>query len=269
MPNQNNKMIASTAIIKEGAKIAENVEIGDFCVIGENVQIGEGSKIYNNVTILGDTKIGKNNTIFPYAVLGTIPQDLKYEGEKVELIVGDNNIIREHCMINPGTKGGINKTIIGSETLLMAYVHIAHDCIVGNHCILANNATLGGHVEIGDYVNIGGMTPIHQFVHIGDGVMVAGGSVLTQDIPPFCMAEGNRAVIRGLNRHRMRKLFSHEDIDFISRLYKKLFSSSAPIREIARNEINENPQNEYVLKICNFILQSQRGIPIRKGVIDE
>ncbi|PAF49469.1 acyl-[acyl-carrier-protein]--UDP-N-acetylglucosamine O-acyltransferase [Helicobacter sp. 12S02232-10] len=265
----NQKKIASTAIIKEGAKIAQNVEIGDFCVIGENVIIEEGSKLYNNVTILGNTKIGKNNTIFPYAVLGTIPQDLKYEGEEVELIIGDNNLIREHCMINPGTKGGISKTIIGNQNLLMAFVHIAHDCIIGNHCILANNATLGGHILMGDYVNIGGMTPIHQFVRIGDGAMIAGGSALTQDIPPFCMAEGNRAVIRGLNRHRMRKLFSHEDIDLINQLYKRLFAGTAPLRELAQNEIQKNPNNEYTLKICNFILQSERGIPIKKGGLDD
>ncbi|PAF53773.1 acyl-[acyl-carrier-protein]--UDP-N-acetylglucosamine O-acyltransferase [Helicobacter sp. 13S00482-2] len=269
MAIEHKKVIAPTAIIKEGAKIAENVEIGDFCVIGENVEIGEGSKLYNNVTILGNTKIGRNNTIFPYAVLGTIPQDLKYDGEEVELIIGDKNLIREHCMINPGTKGGGSKTIIGNENLLMAFVHIAHDCIIKNHCILANNATLGGHVEMGDYVNIGGMTPVHQFVHIGDGSMIAGGSVLTQDIPPFCMAEGNRAIIRGLNKHRMRKLFSHEDIDFISKLYKRIFSCSAPMRELVQNELEQNPQNEYVLRICNFILQSQRGIPIKKGVLDE
>ncbi|MDO7252506.1 acyl-ACP--UDP-N-acetylglucosamine O-acyltransferase [Helicobacter cappadocius] len=269
MANPDKKMIAATAIIKEGAKIGENVEIGDFCVIGENVEIGDGSKLYNNVTIIGNTKLGQNNTIFPYAVLGTIPQDLKYDGEEVELIIGDKNLIREHCMINPGTKGGLSKTIIGNENLLMAFVHVAHDCIIKNHCILANNATLGGHVEMGDYVNIGGMTPVHQFVHIGDGAMIAGGSALTQDIPPFCMAEGNRAVIRGLNKHRMRKLFSREDIDFISKLYKRIFSGSAPMRELVQKELDENPQNQYVSKICNFILQSQRGIPIKKGVLDE
>ncbi|PAF47760.1 acyl-[acyl-carrier-protein]--UDP-N-acetylglucosamine O-acyltransferase [Helicobacter sp. 12S02634-8] len=263
------QLIADTAIIKKGAKIGADVEIGDFCVIGENVEIKAGSKLYNNVTILGDTQIGHNNTIFPYAVLGTMPQDLKYSGEKVELIIGDNNLIREHCMINPGTKGGIGKTLIGDHNLLMAYVHVAHDCIIGNHCILANNATLGGHVVMGDHINIGGMTPIHQFVKIGDGAMIAGGSALTQDIPPFCMAEGNRALIRGLNKHRMRKLLSHQDIDFISQLYKRLFSGTAPIREIARDEIQKDPNNPYTLKICNFILQSERGIPIKKGSLDD
>lgn len=261
--------IASTAVIKDGAKIAEDVEIGEFCIIGEEVQIQSGCKLYNNVTILGDTKIGCNTTIFPYTVLGTIPQDLKYAGEKVELIIGENNLIREHCMFNPGTQGGGGKTIIGNDNLFMAFTHVAHDCVVGNRCILANNATLGGHVQLGNYVNIGGLSAIHQFVEVGDGVMIAAGSLLTQDAPPYCMLEGNRAIIRGLNRHRMRLLFSRDEVDFISGIYRQLFSDNAPITEIARKEILQNPDNEFVKKICNFILQSQRGIPIRKkGSLD-
>ena len=258
--------IAKSAVIENGAKIGKNVEIGEFCVIGNDVSIGDHTKLYNNVTILGHTTIGQSNTIFPYAVLGTIPQDLKYNGEKVELIIGDFNTIREHCMFNPGTKGGIEKTIIGNQNLFMAFVHIAHDCIIGNHCILANNATLGGHIEIGDYVNIGGMTPVHQFVKVGDGAMIAGASALSQDIPPFCMAEGNRAVIRGLNKHRMRKLFSHEEIDAISSFYRKLFHSDAPLRQIAQEELDSQPALESIEKICYFILESQRGIPIRKDI---
>lgn len=264
MSGQN--QIACTAVIREGARIAEDVQIGEFCVIGEEVEIQSGCKLYNNVTILGDTKIGYNTTIFPYAVLGTIPQDLKYAGEKVKLIIGKNNLIREHCMFNPGTQGGGCETIIGDNNLFMAFVHVAHDCMVGNHCILANNATLGGHVRLGDYINIGGFSAVHQFVQVGDGSMIAAGSILTQDAPPYCMLEGNRAIIRGLNRHRMRLLFSHEEIDFINGLYKRLFSETAPITRIAQEEFLKNPSNEFVNKICNFILQSQRGIPIRKEV---
>lgn len=264
--------IARTAVIAKGAQIADGVDIGDFCVIGEGVRIGEGCKLYNGVTILGDTTLGKNNVVFPYAVLGTIPQDLKYSGEKVELIIGDNNIIREHCMFNPGTEGGIGKTIIGNENLFMAFVHIAHDCVVGNHCILANNATLGGHIEIGDYVNIGGMTPVHQFVKIGDGAMIAGASALSQDVPPFCMAEGNRAVIRGLNKHRMRKLFDSKEIDEISHFYKELFSATS-MRGFAQDMLDRYEsksedsatKRESIRKICEFVLASQRGIPLRKS----
>lgn len=256
--------IAKTAVVCEGAEIGENVEIGDFCYIGENVIIGEGSVVYDRATIRGYTTLGKNNTIFTGAAVGVPPQDLKFAGEKTELIIGDNNLIREFTTLNPGTQGGGGRTIIGNGNLLMAYVHIAHDCIIGNHCILANNATLGGHVELGDYVNIGGLTPVHQFCKIGDGAMIAGGSVLTQDAPPFCMLEGNRAVIRGLNRHRLRLLFQGSEIDEISALYKRLFSRSAPLKELAQKELDGNPSKN-IAKICNFILNATRGIPLKKG----
>lgn len=261
--------IAKTAVIADGAILGKDVEIGNFCVIGNGVKIGDGTKLYNNVTILGNTTIGRNNTIFPYAVLGTIPQDLKYHGEDVELIIGDNNLIREHCMFNPGTEGGGGKTVLGSDNLFMAYVHMAHDCIVGNHCIFANNATLGGHVVVGDYVNFGGLSAAHQFVKVGDGAMVAAGSLLTQDAPPYSIVEGSRAIFRGLNRHRMRKLFQREEIDFISGLYKRLLSGKDLITAIAREELQNNPNNPHVQKICNFILDSQRGIPVRQGAKSE
>ena len=260
-------IIAPSAIVEEGATIGENVEIGNYCVIGKNVKIGDNTKIYNHVTILGNTTLGKNNEIYPNATLGTNPQDLKYHGEPNELIFGDNNKIREFTMINPGTEGGGSKTIIGSNNLLMAYVHVAHDCIIGNNCILANGATLGGHIIMGDYINIGGLTPIHQFVKIGDYAMIAGASALSQDIPPFCMAEGNRAVIRGLNLHRLRKNFEHHQVDKIHNAYKRLFLGNRPIREIAQEILDETPTDENVMKMCNFILQSTRGIPfIRKSL---
>ena len=256
--------IAKTAIISKEAKIGKNVEIGDFCVIGDDVVIGDNTKLYNNVTLLGETIIGANNVIFPYAVLGTQPQDLKYAGEKTSLIIGDNNIIREHCMFNPGTAGGIQKTIIGNNNLFMAFVHIAHDCVVGNNCIFANNATLGGHVEVADYVNIGGMTPVHQFCKIGEGAMVAGASALTQDLPPFCMAEGNRAVVRGLNKHRMRKILESKEIDAVSSVYRKIFSAKISLQKLALEILDSKPEFEAVRKVCEFILKSERGIPIRK-----
>ena len=145
--------IAKTAIIAEGAKIGENVEIGEYCIIGENVEIGEGSKVAHHACIEGYTKIGKNNKIFSYAAVGIPPQDLKFAGEKTELIIGDNNLIREFTTLNPGTEGGGGVTKIGNGNLLMAYVHVAHDCIIGNSCILANGATLAGHIELGNDTN--------------------------------------------------------------------------------------------------------------------
>lgn len=261
--------IAKTAVIAEGALIGENVEIGDFCVIGENVEIGEGSIVYNYATITGYTKIGKHNKIFTGAAVGVPPQDLKYSGEKSKLIIGDYNLIREFTTLNPGTEGGGGKTIIGNHNLLMAYVHVAHDCLIGNHCILANNATLAGHIEMGDYVNIGGLTPVHQFVKIGDGAMIAGASALSQDAPPYCMLEGNRAVIRGLNKHRMRKLFDSALIDEISSLYRRLFSRTAPLKDLAKEELERCAHQPTLAKICQFILDSTRGIPLKKGKISE
>lgn len=261
------KNIAPTAIIEEGAKIADDVEIGHFCFIGAKVQIGEGTKLHNNVTIVGKTTLEKRNVVFPGAVLGTQPQDLKYAGEETELIIGEGNLIREYAMFNPGTAGDCAKTIIGNRNLFMAYTHVAHDCVVGDQCIFANGATLGGHVHVGNHVNIGGLTPIHQFVHVGDYAMVAGASALSQDIPPFCMAEGNRAIIRGLNRYRLRQVFSREEIDRLYTLYKRLFSGSAPIKEIAQEELDKNDGNDANVEcMCRFILDSKRGIPFSRGL---
>lgn len=255
--------ISPTAIIKEGAVIGENTEVGDFCVIGSDVVVGNSCKIYNNVTLLGRTRLGDNNQVFPNAVLGTNPQDLKYENEPSELVFGDNNLIREFVMINPGTKAGHMKTTIGNNNLLMAYVHVAHDCVLGDNCILANGVNLGGHVSLGNQVNVGGLTPIHQFVQVGDCAMIAGGSALSQDIPPFCLAEGNRAVIRGLNLYRLRKNFSHAQVDIIHSAFRKLFSGSAPLKEIAQSML-EGECDENVAKMCQFILKSTRGIPFNR-----
>jgi UDP-N-acetylglucosamine acyltransferase len=215
--------ISPQAIIEEGAVIGKDVTIGPFCVISAEATIGDGTIIDANTCIYGKTTIGKNNHIFSNAVIGSIPQDLKYNGEDVELIIGDNNTIREFTLFNPGTKGGGAKTIIGNHNLFMGYVHLGHDVIIGNHCILANAATLAGHVELGDYVVIGGMTPIHQFVHVGDYAMVGGASALAQDVPPFCMAEGNRASLRGLNLTGLRRNIDREDINALKSAYRELF----------------------------------------------
>ncbi|WP_104740031.1 acyl-ACP--UDP-N-acetylglucosamine O-acyltransferase [Helicobacter bizzozeronii] len=262
--------IAPSAIVDPHAQIHSTAKIGHFCVIGPDVVLEEGVELYNNVTLLGITTIKAHTTIFPYATLGTIPQDLKYEGERSELIIGEHNLIREYCMINPGTKGGGNQTIIGNHNLLMAYVHVAHDCKIGDHCILANGVTLAGHIEIGDHVNIGGLTAIHQFTRIAKGCMVAGASALGRDVPPYCNAEGNRAFIRGLNRYRMRKLLERSEIDFISVLYKKLFDlKDTSIRNNALKILEQYPDNPHAQEICNFVLQSDRGIAIKEGYFQD
>jgi len=258
--------ISELAIIEDGAVIGENVEIAPFCFISKDATIGDGTTIAQNTCVYGKTTIGKNNRIFSHAVIGSIPQDLKYNGEDVELIIGDDNTIREFTLFNPGTKGGGGKTIIGNHNLFMGYVHLGHDVIIGNHCILANAATLAGHVELGDYVVVGGMTPIHQFVHIGDYAMVGGASALAQDIPPFCMAEGNRATLRGLNLTGLRRNIERDDINALKSAYRELFESGKPLKESA-SELLENTKNHYVIDFCNFVIKTKRGIPFeRKGL---
>ncbi|NPA11020.1 MAG: acyl-ACP--UDP-N-acetylglucosamine O-acyltransferase [Epsilonproteobacteria bacterium] len=250
------------AVIK--GKVGKNCQIGEGAIIDENVVIGDNCVIEPYAVITGYTTIGDNNHIYSHAVVGSEPQDLKYKGEKTRLIIGNNNKIREFTLINPGTEGGGGVTKIGDNNLLMGYVHIAHDVIIGNNCILANAATLAGHVELEDNVVIGGMTPIHQFVKIGEFAMVAGASAVSQDIPPYCLAEGNRAKLRGLNLTGLRrKLQKREDIDELKRAYRELFESGAPLKESAQKLLNSS--NEYVRHLAEFILNSKRGIPyVRK-----
>jgi len=251
------------AIIK--GKIGKNCQIGEGAIIDENVTIGDNCIIEPYAVVTGYTEIGDNNHIFSHAVVGSIPQDLKYNGEKTKLIIGNNNKIREFTLINPGTVGGGGVTKIGDNNLLMGYVHIAHDVIIGNNCILANAATLAGHVELEDNVVIGGMTPIHQFVKIGEYAMVAGASAVSQDIPPYCLAEGNRAKLRGLNLTGLRRrLENRSDIDEIKRAYKELFESGKPIKEVA--EKLKESQNQYVRHLAEFVLNSKRGIPYDRKV---
>jgi UDP-N-acetylglucosamine acyltransferase len=242
--------ISPLAIIEDGAVIGKNVEIGAYCFISADATIGDGTKIDQNSCIYGKTTIGKNNHIFSHAVIGS------------------NNKIREFTLFNPGTKGGGGKTIIGSHNLFMGYVHIGHDVIIGNHCILANAATLAGHVEMGDYAVIGGMTPIHQFVHIGEYAMIAGASALAQDVPPFCMAEGNRATLRGLNLTGLRRNIKREEIDEIKSAYRDLFEAGKPLKDVA-NELLEKTSSLRVQSLCNFVLKTKRGIPYERKKTDD
>ncbi|BCD61791.1 UDP-N-acetylglucosamine acyltransferase [Nitratiruptor sp. YY08-26] len=255
-------MIHPTAIVEQGAQIGNNVTIGPYAYISKNAIIEDNATIMQGAIIDGKTRIGEGTKVFYNAVVGSIPQDLKFKGEEVELIIGKNNIIREFCFINPGTEGGGGKTIIGDNNLLMAYVHVAHDCIIGNNCILANAATLAGHVELGDFVVIGGMTPIHQFVHIGDYAMIAGASAVSQDIPPYCLAEGNRAKLRGLNLTGIRRRLGSDVVNALKQAYKELFLSGRPLQDVAK-ELLEESHNEHVKNLAQFVLTTKRGIPYR------
>jgi len=256
-------LIHPSAVIEKGAVLGENVSVGPFAYIGPQVRIGDNTTVASHAVIEGDTTIGKNNRIFSHSAVGTIPQDLKYDGEPVQLIIGDNNTIREFTLLNPGTKGGGSVTKIGNGNLLMGYVHLGHDVIIGDHCILANGATLAGHVELGNHVVIGGLTPVHQFVHIGDYAMIGGASALAQDIPPFCLAEGNRASLRGLNLTGLRRQMEREEINALKVAYRELFEQGQPLQEAAQ-KLFEESDSEKVKQLCKFIKTSKRGIPFTR-----
>jgi len=255
--------IHPTAIIEEGAKIAPSAMVGAYAFISAKAVLADGVVIGQGAQIHGHTEIGENTKIFQNAAIGSIPQDLKFRGGDVKLIIGKNNTIREFTFFNPGTEDDKGETLIGDNNLFMAYTHVAHDCIIGNNNILANNAALAGHVEVGNHVVIGGHTPIHQFVKIGDHAMIGGASAVTQDIPPFCLAEGNRATVRSLNIVGLRRRFEKEDINALSSAYKLLFRSNRPIKDVAK-EILEETSNSKVKQLCEFILQTQRGIPFER-----
>lgn len=216
--------IHPSAIISSTAKIGANVEIGPFCVVGDEVKIGDNTILKSHVVVEGDTEIGKNNVIFPFAVIGVVPQDLKFKGEKARLMIGDNNRIREHVTIHLGTQDGIMETRIGNNCLLMVGVHIAHDCVVGNNVILANNATLAGHVQVGDHAVIGGLSAMHQFVRIGSGAMIGGMSGVESDVIPYGTVMGERASLAGLNLIGLkRRNLPREEIHALRNFFKKLF----------------------------------------------
>ncbi len=256
--------IHATAIIENGASIGENVSIGAYTIIGEDVVVGDNTTIGSHTLIEGCTTIGKNNKIFSHAVLGSIPQDLKFDGEKTILIIGDNNTIREHTLLNTGTAGGGGKTVIGNECLLMGHVHIGHDCILGDNIVVANSCAIAGHVQIDNNVVVGGMSAIHQFCKIGEQAMIGGGSILVQDIPPFCICEGNRATLRSLNINGLRRRFKdRSDIDAIKKAYKKIFDSGLAIADVA-NEILETTNNTYVKQLATFVINTKRGIPFTR-----
>jgi len=254
-------MIHPTAIISPDAQIGSNVEIGPYSIIGEQVIIGDGTRIGPHVVIEGPTTIGKNNRFFQFCSIGAIPQDLKFNMEDTELVIGDNNTFREFITINRGTAGGGGKTRIGSGCLLMAYTHVAHDCLVGNGVIMANNATLAGHIRIDDHAIIGGISGIHQFVHIGTYAMIGGLSGVSKDVPPFTLAVGQRATLHGLNltglkRHR----FSTDIISALKATYKLVFRSNLRAEEAIQQIDPDSLNVAEVSSFVDFIKNSERGV---------
>lgn len=252
--------IHPTAIVDAGSEIGENVSIGPFSVIQADVVINDGCQIGSHVLIHSGTRLGKNCRVFKGAVLATDPQDLKYAGEKTTLEIGDNTTVREFCTLNRGSSHR-KRTVIGSKTLLMAYVHVAHDCIIGNNVILANAINMAGHVTIEDFASVGGMTPIHQFVRIGQHAFIGGGLRVPKDVPPYILAAGEPLAYAGINRVGLsRRGFSAETLLQLRRAYKLIYRSSLNTTQ-AINEITTTmqltPEIQYIL---NFIESTERGI---------
>lgn len=254
-------MIHPSAIIHPGARIAEGVEVGPFCVIGEHVEIAEGSWIGPHCVITGHTRIGRDNRVFQFCSLGEIPQDKKYQGEPTRLDIGARNTIREYCNFNVGTAQDVGVTRLGDDNWIMASVHIGHDCQVGSQTILANNVTLGGHVTIGDWAILGGMTAVHQFARIGAHSMCGGGTILLQDLPPYVMVTGNPAAVHGINSEGLRRRgYSAEAIAALKQAYKTLYRSSLTLDE-ARTRIAEAATTvPELVPLLDFLASPGRGI---------
>jgi len=251
--------IHPTAIISPEVEIGDNVEIGPYAIIEGKIKIGDNCKIFPSVHIQGYTEIGENTKIFTGAIIGSIPQDLKYKGDITYLKIGKNNTIREYVTINPGTSAG-EETIIGDNNLIMAYAHIAHNCKVGNNVIIANSGTLAGHVEIDDYAIIGGLVGIHQFCRIGKYSIIGGCSKVVMDIIPFIMADGHPARPYGLNIIGLkRRNFSEEKIKILNEAYKIIFKSGLNTSQ-ALKKLEEMNDCEEVKEIIEFIKSSKRGI---------
>lgn len=225
-------MIHPTALVDARAKLAADVEVGPYSIIGADVEIGSGTVVGPHVVINGPTRIGRNNRIFQFASVGEECQDKKYKGEPTRLEIGDNNVIRECVTIHRGTIQDNSLTAIGSGNLLMAYVHVAHDCVIGNDCIFANNASVAGHVHVGNGVILGGMTGVHQFCHIGDFAMTAGCSLVVKDVPAYVMVGGNPAAAHGMNYEGMkRRGWSREVINTLRHAYKAVYREGRTLDE--------------------------------------
>lgn len=254
-----------TAIVEAGARLDADVDVGAYSIIGADVAIGAGTRIGPHVVIRGHTRIGRNNHIHPFASIGGPPQDKKYAGEPTRLEIGDGNSIFEYVTISTGTVQDAGVTRVGSNNWLMAYVHIAHDCVVGDNTIFANESQLAGHVAIGDWVILGGKTGVHQFVKVGAHAMTAGGTILVQDVPPYVMAAGNPAGAKGMNVEGLRRRgFSPESITALRRAYKTLYRDglglAQAIEQIEAQAAENGDHAAHLQTFLQFVRTSERGI---------
>ncbi len=253
--------IHPTAIVEAGAALAAGVRVGAWSTIGANVTIGAGTTIAEHVVIRGRTRIGAGNRIFQFNSIGDAPQDKKYAGEPTELVIGEGNTIREFCTLNTGTVQDQGVTRIGDRNWIMAYVHVAHDCVIGDDTVLANGVTLAGHVRVGDFTILGGFTAVHQHCRIGAHCMLGGGSIVLQDVPPYVMANGNSASPHGVNSEGLkRRGFTAEAIAAIRRAYKTLYKSGLLLEEAKAQLAAEAAAQTELLPLVEFLAAPGRGI---------
>ncbi|MDO9287372.1 MAG: acyl-ACP--UDP-N-acetylglucosamine O-acyltransferase [Thermodesulfovibrionales bacterium] len=253
--------IHKTAIIDPNAVIDEDVSIGPFCIVGEGVKLKKGARLMSNVIIEGNTEIGEGCQIYPFASIGLPPQDVKYKGEKTGVRIGNNNIIREYASIHRASVGGDGMTAVGDNNFLMAYVHIAHDCRIGNNVVIANSAGLAGHVAVEDYAVIGGIVGVHQFTRIGAYAMVGAFSGIGQDIPPYTMASGPRAKLFGLNSVGLKRNgFPDSTINELKKAYKILFREKLTLKEALKKVQKEFSHSKEIKHLVEFIEKNTRGI---------
>lgn len=253
--------IHPSAVIAPGAELDHGVRVGPYAVIGPQVRIGRDSSIGPHSVIEGRTTIGCENQIFQFASVGAIPQDKKYQGEDSRLTIGDRNTIREFATLNTGTTGGGLVTRIGNDNLFMVYSHVGHDCQIGNNVILANCATLAGHVLLEDYVGVGGLAAIHQFSRVGESAYLGGGAMISLDVPPYCVAQGDRARLFGLNLIGLkRRGFGEEQLNALKKAYRTLFAEGLTLKEAVDRTRQEQASSPEVVHLTDFIASSQRGI---------
>jgi UDP-N-acetylglucosamine acyltransferase len=252
--------IHPTAIIDPRAEIDPSVTIGPHCVIGKGVRIGAGTELRNHVTVEGPCEIGEGNLFYPYCSIGGRTQDLKYTGEPTFLKIGDRNTFREFCTANRGTAPG-SKTVIGHDNNFLAYSHVAHDCIIGNHVIFSNNGTVAGHVIVEDYAIIGGLSGVHQFCRIGTHSIVGGCTKIVQDLPPYFIADGNPAQVRGVNQVGLdRAGFDPECIRHLREAYRLIYRANVNVKQALEAIREKLPHTPEILRLVRFIEESQRGI---------
>jgi UDP-N-acetylglucosamine acyltransferase len=252
--------IHKTAIISPDAKFAEGVEVGPYCIVGKRVKVGKNTKLHSHI-VIEETEIGSGCTVFPFTSIGLPPQDTRYKSERTKVKIGNNNIIREYITIHRASVSGNKITRIGNSNFLMAYAHIAHDCNIGNNVIIANATTLAGHVEIEDNAFIGGMVAIHQFARVGAYSMIGGFSAISQDIPPFTTASGDRAKLYGLNTVGLKRLeFDDKVISGLKKAYKTVFRSKLTLKDALKKLKSDDKQTDEVKLFVEFIEKNTRGI---------